>query len=199
MVIRYNVVRELNKSLSMTGRPETLILRKHLEGVLGEATRQALIQLIPYLVLFLFPMLWTKHDYALPLTWFAVPLMAFKLTQLANHSGNSSATGTTAGTASLGSATLFGKHKHNNHNGTTLAMGSYAGATTLDQNTTCENDTDEGDAYELEAGGNIRTGVASFNDMDSVPLSNGDLGSQFVSRNPSFTKAATEPPPPSGV
>jgi hypothetical protein len=83
-IVRSKVVKELTKSHSMTGRPETLILRERLSDVQGEIVRQACTQMLPYLVLFVVPMLWTKHDYALPLTWLAVPIIGFKVAKSAD-------------------------------------------------------------------------------------------------------------------
>jgi hypothetical protein len=109
-IVRSKVVHELTKSHSMTGRPETLILRSRLSDVQGEIVRQAGSQMIPYLVLFLFPMLWTKHDYALPLTWIAVPIIGFKVAKSSDSrmkSSTSQAGGSGRGGTVLSKASHF--------------------------------------------------------------------------------------------
>jgi hypothetical protein len=175
----------------MTGRPETLILRARLGDTQSEIVRQATSQMVPYLVLFVFPMLWTKHDYALPLTWIAVPIIGFKVAKSADSRMKGTGAGTTTGSNTLGSKTKMllsksvgsKKSKHENTNKNvqsghefTVDMGTYEA-------------TDEGDMYEMNADGNFRSGVASFQDLDTVPLA--DHGTAMTSRNPSFV--AKEP------
>jgi hypothetical protein len=185
VIVRGKVQHELTKSHSMTGRPETLILRARLGDTQSEIVRQATSQMVPYLILFVFPMLWTKHDYSLPLTWIAVPIIGFKVAKSADSRMKGTGAGTTTGSHTLGSKTKMllsksvgsKKSKHDKTcNDHTVDMGTYEA-------------TDEGDMYEMNADGNFRSGVASFQDLDTVPLA--DHGTAMTSRNPSFV--AKEP------
>lgn len=206
LIVRGKVVHELTKSHSMTGRPETLILRQRLSDVQSEITRQAASQLIPYLILFVVPMLWTKHDYALPLTWIAVPVIGFKVAKSADSRMKASGTNTTAGTAgTAGSMSSKLRSKGKRSKKASLSkqeslrqMNKSFNDHTAEMNTN-END-DEDECYELKADGHVRSGVTSYKDMDSKALVDNDHGTALTARNPSFALPVfIEDPKPSGL
>jgi hypothetical protein len=176
----------------MTGRPETLTLISHLKNVQGEAARQAIGQLFPYFILFIFPMMWTKHDYMLPLTWMVVPILGFKITLTVDSKMKSSGSNTTLGASggTFGSKTV---RANQTVTGNTDNCGSY-----ITEVGTYNPGTEDGDAYELRDG-KILSGAASLHDMDSVNLNDKGQVVAMSTKNPSFTGDSPQDIVPSGV
>jgi hypothetical protein len=192
--IRSNVVRELTKSHSMTGRPETLVLKEHLEQVQSESARQSLGQLLPYLLLFVIPMMWTKHDYMLPLTWMVVPGLGYKVTQTVDSKMKSSGSNTTMGTT----GGTFGSKSMQVKQDNTACEGDDKYGSYITDVGSYNPGTDDGDAYELKADGQVCSGTASFHDLDSVNLNDKGYVVNIASKNPSFSGTPQEIVP-SGV
>jgi hypothetical protein len=82
----------LMRSYEMTGRPETKAVCENLHTLHIGVVKQAVGQMIPYLVLYVVPILWTKHDYALPVVWLAVPTIGYNLAKSADTKQKSTST-----------------------------------------------------------------------------------------------------------
>jgi hypothetical protein len=92
LYIRRRVEAVLAKSYAVTGQADTLELRSRLSAAQSVITRQASTQMVPYLVFAVVPMLYTKHDYGLPFSWLAIPIIALRIAKSsASHSGRTRA------------------------------------------------------------------------------------------------------------
>ncbi len=78
----------LGAAYASTSNISHLALKQRLISVQKETQKQTLAQSGLYLIVACFPYFWVCHDYILPLSWFTIPVMGYRLTNSMYESRN---------------------------------------------------------------------------------------------------------------
>ncbi len=76
--IKHELSKTLDMSYSMAKSEKTLVMKKKLRKMQNGAIKPALVVTIIYLFQFVWPFMWTKHDYFLAISWIVFAVMGLR-------------------------------------------------------------------------------------------------------------------------
>ncbi|GBG34050.1 Teneurin-4 [Hondaea fermentalgiana] len=81
--IKARVIHTLDRSHRVAAMPKMLVLKDKLVAMQNSAIRQGALLAILFLIQLVWPFLWTKHDYYLPLSWLVMPIVGMRVAKTA--------------------------------------------------------------------------------------------------------------------
>jgi len=77
--VKNRVVEVFDNSYKMTKQKRILLAKERTVANQMQAFKQGAIYGFVFLVIFIWPFMWTKHDYYLPISWITYPLVAYRV------------------------------------------------------------------------------------------------------------------------
>jgi hypothetical protein len=89
-VVQAKITIALGQSYSVNQQHKTKLMRDKLTDTQKEAQRQGFTQAALYALFGLWPFMWNKHDYTLPIIWLSLPIIALRIarTTIFDRSGS---------------------------------------------------------------------------------------------------------------